>query len=96
MLVTKSRPGANAGGLKRYSGAGIFSSIGRKIFSSGLKKAISSDISSDLAQKVADAVVSGAQRGLAYATSGQLVTEKLLRKRPTANNNSNNNFSSTT
>ena len=37
-LVIQNRQGATASGLRRYRGEGIFSSIGRKLFSSGLKK----------------------------------------------------------
>ena len=39
-LVVRNRYGSAAGGLRRYRGSGIFSSIGRKLFSSGLKKVI--------------------------------------------------------
>ena len=37
-LVIRNRYGSAAGGLCRYNGSGIFGSIGRKLFSSGLKK----------------------------------------------------------
>ena len=60
MLVIKPRGGDS--GMRRYAaaGSGIFDSISRKMFASGLKKAISSDAKSVIAQKVADAVVNGA------------------------------------
>ena len=61
MLVIKSRGGNS--GMGRYAaaaGSGIFDSITRKMFASGLKKAISTDANSVIAHKVADAVVNGA------------------------------------
>ena len=58
MLVIKSR----GRGMRRYcyGGSGVFDTIGRKMFSSGLKTAISSSAKSAIAQKIADAVVNGA------------------------------------
>ena len=62
MLVIKSRGGNS--GMGRYAatvaGSGIFDSITRKMFASGLKKAISTGANSVIAHKVADAVVNGA------------------------------------
>ena len=43
-----------------YHGSGMFGEIRRKLFSSGMKKAISSVTSSAIAHKVADAVENGA------------------------------------
>ena len=60
-LVIKNRYGSTAGGLRRYNGSGIFSSIGRKLFSSGLKKVINVASKANISQKVADAVVNGAK-----------------------------------
>ena len=60
-LVIRNRYGSAAGGLRRYNGSGIFSSIGRKLFSSGLKKVINVATKANLPQKLADAVVNGAQ-----------------------------------
>ena len=60
-LVIKNRYGSAAGGLRRYNGSGIFSSIGRKLFSSGLKKVINVVSKANISQKVADAVVNGAK-----------------------------------
>ena len=57
-LVLNSRAGA-AAGLKRYKEEGIFSSIGRKLFLSGLKRVISTIENKDRWQKIADAVVNG-------------------------------------
>ena len=39
---------------------GMNDAVGRKLFSSGLKRAISSGMNSAMAHKVADAVVNGA------------------------------------
>ena len=44
-----------------YTGSGMFDTLGRKLFSSGLKRVISSGASSAIAHKVADAVVNGAK-----------------------------------
>ena len=60
-LVINSRQGAAAGGLRRYNGSGIFGSIGRKMYSSGLKKVINIAKEQNLPQKVAGFVVNGAQ-----------------------------------
>ena len=59
-LIIRSRLGSTAGGLRRYNGSGIFSSIGRKLFSSGLKKVINVAKEANLPQKIANAVVNGA------------------------------------
>ena len=45
----------------RYNGSGIFSSNGRKLFSSGLKKVINVASKADLPQKIADVLVNGAK-----------------------------------
>ena len=67
MLVIKPRGGA--GGMRRYAaGSGIFDSISRKMFASGLKKAISTGAKFVIAQKVADAVVKGATSTVQKAT----------------------------
>ena len=60
MLVIHRRGSCNGGAGRYYSGSGMFDGIGRKLFSSGIKKAISSGTSSAIAHKVADAVVNGA------------------------------------
>ena len=60
-LVIRNRYGSTAGGLRRYNGSGIFGSIGRKLFSSGLKKVINAASKANISQKVADAVVNGAK-----------------------------------
>ena len=67
MLVIKKPRG---GGTRtyQYGGSGIFDAICSKMFSSGLKKAISRGAQSVLGQKVADAVVKGAVTATEKAT----------------------------
>ena len=60
-LIISNRQGSAAYGMRRYHGSGIFSSIGRKLFSSGLKKAINIATEANLPQKIANIVVNGAQ-----------------------------------
>ena len=60
-LVIDSRASTLAG-LKRYNGEGIFSSIGRKVLLSGLKKVINTIENKNHWQKIADVVVNGHQR----------------------------------
>jgi len=76
-LVIRTRQGAAASGLRRYRGEGIFSSIGRKLFSSGLKKVINVATKANLPQKIANVVVNGAQSG--GEKLGKLAGEKLTR-----------------
>ena len=76
-LVIRTRLGAAASGLRRYRGEGIFSSIGRKLFSSGLKKVINVAAKANLPQKIANVVVNGAQSG--GEKIGTLAGEKLTR-----------------
>ena len=57
-LVIDSR-GSAVAGLKRYNGEGIFSSIGRKLFLSGLRKVINAVEKENQSQKIADVVVNG-------------------------------------
>ena len=59
-LVINSR-GSAVAGLKRYNGEGIFSSIGRKLFLSGLRKVIKAVEKENHSQKIADVVVNGRQ-----------------------------------
>ena len=64
MLVIKPRCGAH--GMGRYTaatttdGSGIFDSVTRKMFATGLKKAISTGANYVIAHKISDAVVNGA------------------------------------
>ena len=74
-LVIQNRYGRAAGGLRRYNGSGIFSSIGRKLFSSGLKKVINVAAKANLPQKIANVVVNGAQS--AGQKLGTTVGEKI-------------------
>ena len=93
-LVIQNRQGATASGLRRYRGAGIFSSIGRKLFSSGLKKVITVASKANLPQKIADVVVNGAKTGgeklgtLAGEKLTQTILEKKKRKIPSPTNTS--------
>ena len=87
-LIIHTRQGAAASGLRRYRGEGIFSSIGRKLFSSGLKKAINVATKANLPQKIANAVVNGAQSAgekLGKTTGEKLsrvIVKKIAKKRP--------------
>ena len=74
-LVIHTRQGSTAGGLRRYNGSGLFSSIGRKLFSSGLKKVINTVSKANLPQKIANVVVNGAQS--AGEKFGKVAGEKL-------------------
>ena len=74
-LVIRNRYGSAAGGLHRYKGSGIFSSIGQKLFSSGLKKVINVATKTNLPQKIANSVVNGAQS--VGENFGKAVSEKL-------------------
>lgn len=55
-LVIHSQ-GAAEGGLRRYNGRGIFSAIGRKLFSFGLKEVINAVEKKNHEQTIADAIV---------------------------------------
>ena len=57
MRLLINTKGAAEAGLKRYNGRGIFSSIGRKLFLSGLKKVINAEEKKEYPQKFVDAVV---------------------------------------
>ena len=60
MLIIQRRGSCRGGMGRYYHDSGMFGEIGRKLFSSDIKKIISSGTSSDIAHKVADAVVNGA------------------------------------
>ena len=82
MLIINSRRGTTAGGLRRYGGGDVFSSIGR----SGMKRIINKAANSSAAQKIANAVVDGAHQGVVKVVEDakEFVTNKLkqIRKRP--------------
>jgi len=82
-LVIQNRHGATASGLRRYKGEGIFSSIERKLFSSGLKKVITVASKVNLPQKIADVVVNGAKTGgeKLGTLAGEKLTQTILRKK---------------
>ena len=80
MLVIRAR-GSCAGGLRRYSGSGMFDAIGRKLFSSGFTKVISSGVNSAIAHKVVDVVVNGAtsaSQKVGKASAGQKAVESAV------------------
>ena len=87
-LIIQNRQGATASGLRRYRGEGIFSSIWRKLFSSGLKKVINVASKANLPQNIADVVVNGVIPGgeklstLAGKKLTQTILKKTKRKRP--------------
>ena len=91
-LVIHNRRGSAASGLRRYRGSGIFSTIGRKLFSSGLKKVINIATKANLPQKIANVVVNGAQSAgkkigkAAGEKLGSTVRKRLSKKRPAASN----------
>ena len=62
MRLLINTKGAAEAGLKRYNGRGIFSSIGRKLILSGLKKVINAEERKQYPQKFVDAVVNGPQK----------------------------------
>ena len=82
-LVIQNHRGATASGLKRYRGEGIFSSIGRKLFSSGLKKVITIASKANLPQKIADIVVNGSKTGgeKLGTLAGEKLTQTILKKK---------------
>ena len=75
-LVINSR-GSAVAGLKRYNGEGLFSSIGRKLFLSGLRKVINTVEKKNHSQKIADVVVNGRKDSSKKKISG------VKRKSPT-------------
>ncbi len=87
-LVIHNRQGSAASGLRRYRGTGIFSTIGRKLFSSGIKKVISVAAQANLPQKIANVVVDGARSAgekFGKTAGGKLtsaVRKRVTRKRP--------------
>jgi len=82
MLIIKPR------GVKRryrYGGSGIIDTFGRQMFSSGLKKVLSSAVQSKAAHNLADAVVNGATSATKRAVEtavgdlGGVLVKKLTR-----------------
>ena len=58
-VIIRNRQGKAAAGLGRYTGSAIFETIGRKLLSSGLKKAIKATVNDNLPQNVANVIVDG-------------------------------------
>ena len=91
MRLLINRTGAAEAGLKRYNGKGIFSSIGRKLILSGLKKVINAEERKQYPQKFVDAVVNGPQkrvkRKLTTTSTTASATPKKVRKYSTKTTN---------
>ncbi len=91
MRLLINRTGAAEAGLKRYNGKGIFSSIGRKLILSGLKKVINAEERKQYPQKFVDAVVNGPQkrvkRKLTTTSTTASTTPKKVRKYSTNTTN---------
>ena len=75
MLVIHRRGSCRGGMGRYYHGSGMFGEIGRKLISSGIKKAISSGTSSAIAHKVADAVVNGATSSTSKKVADAIIKE---------------------
>ena len=75
MLVIHRRGSCRAGMGRYYHGSGMFAEIGRKLFSGGIKKAISSGTSSAIAHKLADAVVNGATSSTSKKITDAIIKE---------------------
>ena len=91
MRLLINTKGAAEAGLKRYNGRGIFSSIGRKLILSGLKKVINAEERKQYPQKFVDAVVNGPQkrvkRKLTTTSTTASTTPKKVRKYSTNTTN---------
>ena len=76
MLAIRRR-GCSLGGMGRYyyQSSGMFDTIVRKLFTSGIKKVISNGASSAIAHKVADAVVNGATSSTSKKVAHAIVKE---------------------
>ena len=75
MLVIHRRGSCRAGMGRYYHGSGMFAEIGRKLFSGGIKKAISSGTSSAIAHKLADAVVNGVTSSTSKKVADAIIKE---------------------
>ena len=62
MRLVIDRQGSSGAGLNRYKGAGIYSSIGRKVLLSGLRNVTNAVEKANRSQLIADAVVNGRHR----------------------------------
>ena len=91
MRLLINRTGAAEAGLKRYNGRGIFSSIGRKLILSGLKKVINAEERKQYPHKFVDAVVNGprkrVKRKLTTTSTTASTTPKKVRKYSTNTTN---------
>ena len=59
MRLVIDRQGSSGAGLNRYKGAGIYSSISRKVLLSGLRNVTNTVEKANRSQLIADAVVNG-------------------------------------
>ena len=75
MLVIQRRGSSLVGMGRYYQCSGMFDTIARKLFSSGIKKVISNGTSSAIAHKVADAVVNGATSSTLKKVTDAIVKE---------------------
>ena len=77
MRVIRSRESCDSG-LGRYSRSGMYDAVDRKLFSSGVKRAISSGVNSAIAHKVADVVVNGKTVAKGTTSAGKKAVESVV------------------
>ena len=70
MRLVINRQGSSGAGLNRYKGAGIYSSIGRKVLLSGLRNVTNAVEKANRSQLIADAVVNGHRHEAVKKASG--------------------------
>ena len=70
MRLVIDRQGSSGAGLNRYKGAGIYSSIGRKVLLSGLRNVTNAVEKANRSQLIADAVVNGHRHEAVKKASG--------------------------
>ena len=70
MRLVINRQGSSGAGLNRYKGAGIYSSIGRKVLLSGLRNVTNTVEKANRSQLIADAVVNGHRHEAVKKASG--------------------------
>ena len=70
MRLVIDRQGSSGAGLNRYKGAGIYSSIGRKVLLSGLRNVTNAVEKANRSQLVAGAVVNGHRHEAVKKASG--------------------------
>ena len=70
MRLVIDRQGSSGAGLNHYKGAGIYSSIGRKVLLSGLRNVTNAVEKANRSQLIADAVVNGYRHEAVKKASG--------------------------